>query len=465
MGKLSKADLKRMKEFVHSPFFRASKTERDLFDFIYKFAPDFEHKKFTVEAAYSYIFSDGKHDGAALRKVQSRLYKLMEQFIYYHFADKNLPDVEIALMQFYDRMNLTAQVEIIYKKIQKKQEAHPQKGSTHYFNQLVIERQYNNFLVAKFEDGKGSKHHQKVMETLDVFYLTEKLTQMCVLSNRQTVTNTSYDVMLRDEILDFLPGSKYENIPIVRIWHTALLLLQSPDKNGYYHELKGLLAEYEGLVDKKGRRLLYTCLENTTRMVFKGDAYYESLFELYSIQLENEIIYIDGYLVPTIFKNIVTVGLRLGNLDWTAEFLEKNKDKIVPEYENKEDVYSYSLAQLYFKQKKVDDVLGILNQTAFNDIYTKMDIRRMYLKVYYEMEYSDMLEDMVNSFRVFLTSHQEMIPPMHIQAHRDFINVINNIHRTLKKDEKRILSIENQIAEINILPEKSWLLEKLEALK
>jgi len=31
----SKSDLKKLKEFVHSPFFRASKTERDLFDFIY----------------------------------------------------------------------------------------------------------------------------------------------------------------------------------------------------------------------------------------------------------------------------------------------------------------------------------------------------------------------------------------------------------------------------------------------
>ena len=169
--------------------------------------------------------------------------------------------------------------------------------------------------------------------------------------------------------------------------------------------------------------------------------------------------------MPTIFKNIVTVALRLGHLDWTETFLEKNKDKIAPEYEGREDVYSYSLAQLYFKQKKYDDVLGLLNQTVFNDIYTKMDVRRMYMKVYYEMEYSDMFEDMVNSFRSFLHESQHVIPAVHIQAHRDFVNVAYNTYRTMKKDKERIEKITEQIAGIQILPEKTWLLEKLERLR
>jgi len=106
-----------------------------------------------------------------------------------------------------------------------------------------------------------------------------------------------------------------------------------------------------------------------------------------------------------------------------------------------------------------------LKEFVHSDIYTKMDIRRMYIKVYYEMEYDDMLEDMVNSFRVFLTSHQDIIPTVHVQAHRDFTNIIYNIYRTMQRDAERISTIENQIAEVRILPEKMWLLEKLEELR
>ncbi len=463
--KFSKTDLKRMKEFVHSPFFRASKTERDLFDFIYKYAPDFDHKKFTPEQAAKYIFTDKKYDASALIKIQSRLFKLVELFIYYYFRDENLPDVEVALMKFYDRENLTSQVETTYKKIQKKQEAYPHRDFMHYFNQLTIEKQYKDFLVGKFEDGKGNTHYQKVMEILDIFYLTEKLIQICQLYNRQMLTNVNYEVKLMDEILAFLPDSDYKDVPIIKIWYTALSLLHSADKYEHYRQLKTLLIEHNSLLNQRDKRALYTYLENNTSMVFESDAYYKALFDLYSRQLEDATIYIDGYLLPTIFKNIVTVGLRLEHLEWTEQFLENNKDKIVPEYEDRDDVYSYSLAQLYFKQQKIDDVLDVLNRTVFNDIYIKMDIRRMYLKVYYEMKYDDMLEDMVNSFRVFLTSHQDTIPAIHIQAHRDFINVIYNIYRTMKKDKKRIEAMENQIAEINILPEKSWLLEKLDTLR
>ncbi len=462
--KFSKSDLKRLKEFVHSPFFRAGKTERDLFDFIYKYAPDFSHKKFTSEYATSYVFPNEKQDNSALIKTQSRLLKLIELFIYYSFKNNNLPEFESVLMKFYDQKDLPAQVESAYKKFQKKQEAFPHRDLAYYYNQLVVEEQYSDFLGRKFEDGRGDAHHQKVLETLDVFYLRQKLINLCLVSNREQVTKVSYEVMLKNEVLAFLPNSKYREIPIIAIWYTAFLLINSPDKSEYYHQLKQLLERHDNLLDKTNKRILYTALENSAQVVFQGEAYYAALWGLYSTQLENEVIYIEGYLLPTLFKNIVTVALRLGHLDWTETFLEKNKDKIAPEYEGREDVYSYSLAQLYFKQKKYDDVLLVLNQMIFNDIYTKMDVRRMYMKVYYEMDYSDMFEDMVNSFRSFLHENQHVIPALHIQAHRDFVNVAYNIYRTMKKDAERIEKIAEQIADIQILPEKTWLLEKLERL-
>jgi len=393
--KFSKSDLKRLKDFVHSPFFRASKSERDLFDFIYKYAPNFDHKKFTQERAVSLIFPEGNHDNSAIIKVQSRLLKLVELFIYYHFRDKDLADIEIALIKFYDRNNLSSQVESAYKKSQKKQAAYPHKDLPYYYHQLMIEKHYRDFVDGKLGYGKiNMPYHQKAMETLDVFYLMEKLIYMTHAANTQMVVKLDYDIALMEEILAFLPTSQYKDIPIIKIWYTALLLLHSEDKYEHYYQLKTLLVEHDTLLNQLDKRVLYIYLENNTSMVFESNAYYEALFELYSKQIENGVIYTDGYLAPTIFKNIVTVALRLGHLNWTEQFLENNKHKIIPDYENRDDVYGYSLAQLYFKQQKIDDVLDVLNRTVFNDIYIKMDIRRMYLKVYYEMEYADMLEDM-----------------------------------------------------------------------
>ncbi len=463
--KFSKIELKRLREFVHSPFFRASKTEIDLFDFIYKYAPDFNHKKFTSEHAAAYLFPDNAYDTKALIKIQSRLFKLVEWFIYQQYISDYSPSMEMSLMQFYDNNDLSSLVESAYKKFQKKQQAFPHRNLAYYYNQLVVEMGYGDFVARQLELKKGDAHHQKILEILDVFYLREKLIQICQTLNRKRSINVSYNIAMMDEILAFLPDSEYLNIPVIKIWYTALLLLKSPDKSEYYHQLKQLLTEYHELIDQTDQQVLYIYLANTAKTVFNEEAYYKAVWDMFSQQLNTGSIYVQGYLLPTVFKNIVTVALRLNYLDWTEKFLENHKDKIPPSYEGREDVYSYSLAQLYFKQKKNNEVLDILNQTVFNDMYTKMDIRRMYLKVYYEMEYAGMFEDMVNSFRTFLSENQSVIPDLHIQAHRDFVNVIYNIYRTLRRDEKRISAITEQIIEIRILPEKTWLLEKLEALK
>ena len=73
-----------------------------------------------------------------------------------------------------------------------------------------------------------------------------------------------------------------------------------------------------------------------------------------------------------------------------------------------------------------------------------------------------MFESEVNRFRVYLTNNQDDISLVHLQAYRDFNNIINNIYKTMKRDQDRLDQLENQINNTQILPERKWLLEKLQ---
>jgi len=461
--KFSRADMKRLRDFIYSPFFNKSEKICALFDFIQKYAPDFGHKKFTQEHASTYVFSDKKTDIQAVIKLQSRLFKLVEQFIYQHLKNNAQPDVELALMRFYHKENLISHYNNIHQRARKIQEDYPYKDGIYYHNQYLIETQYRLFLTAKFENSKGDIHHKKVAETLDAFYFSEKLNQFCLMLNRQRLTNVEYDMVLMDEILDFLSGSIYEKIPEIAVRQQAVLLLKSTEKATYYKRLKQLLNENGNKLNKMLHRELYTYLENTSRQVFEqAEAQYMAVFELYEMQLKNGLLYIDGFLLPTVFRNIVTVGLNLEKLDWIEDFLQKNQHKISPEYDDREDVYKYCMAQLYFKQQKVDKALSIINQGVFSDIYMKMGTRLILAKVYYELNYGTMLEDLVNSFRKFLFTKKDTLPPVHIQANRDFINITYNIYKTVKRDHDRLNQLESQINNTQILPERKWLLEKLQ---
>ncbi len=463
--KLSKSDLKRFREFVYSPFFNKRKTVTDLFDFIEKYAPNFEHKKLTQEYASKYIFPEEPYNPDAIIKLQSRLFKLLELFIYHHFKSEKLPDKEIALMQFYDENSLSTHFKNIYKRVQKVQQDYPYRDALYHYHQFRIEENYHMYLAGKYDDGKGDIHYEEVTKMLEIFYLSEKLTQLCLMINRQGTAKIDYNMVLMKEILNFLQNSEYKEIPVIALWHEALLLL-TDKKIEHYIKLKNLLKEHGVTINTLEQRMLYTYLENCSKSFFPvRQQYYEELFDRYKMQLEDGVMYINGFLLPVIFRNIVTVALNLNQLDWIAQFLDHNKDKIAPEYKGREDPYNYCLARLYCKQSKFDAVLDIIDNPSFND--TKFGVRVLRTQVYYEKRktHASMFEDMINSFRRFLFAQQKFTPNDQIQPYRDFVNIINKIYNTLRKDQQRLDDIEQQINETPILPEGAWLLEKLNELR
>ncbi len=464
LSKFSRTDLRRLRQFVDSPFFNVGEMERSLFDFIYKHAPGFQSRKLTRQQAHRHVYKTQAYDERRIVRLQSRLLKKVELFIYHHFREDDKIDAKLVLMKFYDQHSMPNCFNNTYRAINNTLGEFPHRDPAYYYRQLQIEKAYRVHLAGRQQYSRGSLHHQEVMGALDVYYLTDKLMQLCRMFNRQLLARVTYEMPLIEEILSFVPGSMYEEIPAIKLWHCALLLLKSKEKQEYHQQLKILLTEHGHTQTLMFQRVLYTYLENTSREVFKSDdAYYKAMFELYSVQLEKGIIYTNGYLVPTIFKNITTVALRLGHFDWTAKFLEKNKYKIPPEYEGREDVYSYCLAQWYFKKKMFDETFTLLNNLVHRDLYTNMDVRRMRMKVCYEMkEYNSLFEGLSNSFNVFLTENRETIPEPHIRANRDFINISRRIFNTIDTDIDRLNAIKRRIEEIHILPERTWLLEKLE---
>lgn len=465
--KFTKPEIKRLWAFVSSPYFNSDKKVQALFDFIYKYAPyNFEHKKFTAQNAFQFVYTDKGYDNSVLIKLQSRLLKVVELFIYYDIEAKHLPAVEISLMRFYNRNKLTSHFKNAYVQVQKKQDDFIYRNADYYYRQFLIEHEYDLFKSIKLENSTGEMNHSQRSKMLDIFYLSKKLNVLCLMYNRERISNIEYPMFFKDEILAILPKSDYAKLPVIALLHQALLLLKDVENSEHYFRLKNLLSENGKLLNKMEQRTLYTYLENTARNIFENrNEYYNELFKLYDAQLQNEVLYIEGFLLPAVFKNIVVVALKLNQVDWVADFLDKNQHKIPPEYEDSEDVHSYCLAQLCFKQNKFDDVLELLNKMAFNDIYTKMDIRRLYLRVYYERKNDITFEGMVNSFRKFLNKNQFNISPVHIEANRSFINISNKIYNVLKKDQEKLNIIEKQIDHTKVLPAKEWLQEKLRELR
>jgi hypothetical protein len=64
---------------------------------------------------------------------------------------------------------------------------------------------------------------------------------------------------------------------------------------------------------------------------------------------------------------------------------------------NREDVYAYNIAHIYFYQRKFDDVLTLLAQSKFTDVFYKLSSRVLQIKTFTELtldaeNYMDILD-------------------------------------------------------------------------
>lgn len=454
----SAKELKSLEKFIASPFFNENESIQTLFAFLLQFAPTFESEQLTSEQAFAYIFPKQRFNDRSITKLLSKLYKLVEQFIIYTTGEANPVSTQIELLRFFNARQLPRFFESQLKELRRWQAKSPNQDERYYANRLLIEREQSAY-EGNADDRTGDVNFQATNTALDVYYLINKLTLLCQMLNRQRSVNIDYDLALMDELLAFLDNSPYRDIPAIALWHNALLLLKHPKQVAHYQSLKKLLSEQATHFGKEEVRALYTMLENGSKQVMDNTSlYYQEVFDLYNIQLKNGILYQNGLLLPPIFKNMVTVALKLQKYDWAADFIHFHKDKIAPPYQ--EDAYGYNLANLHFHQKKYAQALGLLHQIEYKDAFTQLGVRRMQLMIYYDLDEMNLLDSAINAFRVFIHRHKK-IAKAHKTAHKNFVNGIGKLMRLPPKDRSKVKKLGMELQAMTLLPEREWFEEKI----
>ncbi len=458
----SAKELAEFDDFVRSPFFNKSATVTALWQYVLGFAPGFEDKKLSHEGAHSAVYPNKNFDKDGINKIASKLFKLAEQYIVYNRTNGSHADKleqswqqELAILQFYNERHLTGFFENTLKVADKLQQQFPQRNAYYYYRQFRLNLEISNYKSYKTDDGTGDVGFQATHDALDAFYLCAKIEQLCLMQNRERATKLPYDYSMRDALLVYLPKSNYYENPTIRLWYEGFLLLNNPASETHFEALKTRLAADSGLLTATEARNLYTYLENTARQIFGANrlAYFAVLFDLYKIQIEKGVIYIENNLSPQVFYNIFVVANLLQEKDWLKTFVQEHKYRILPEYAAKDDVFSLCSAILAFENQDFDTTTDLLNNIQLDNINFKIVERRIRLKAYFEQEEWDLLESLINSFRKFLTDCRNKLPETLLQPQRDFITVLSCLY---KKEYAKI-----NLADLPLLPDREWIQGKM----
>ncbi len=466
---LSKMDVyerNRFLKYVRSPFFNEVKELVELLKF---YLPFFKKNKpilLSKEEVWAKLSFTEIYNDVKFRRLNSDLSKLAEQFLAYlayeSYPTRNANNLlKIANEREIDKLYHTA-----YKSAKNTQEKWVYRNADFHYEQYRLETEFHSMLE------RGNRTAQNLLpavEQLDKFYLSEKLRFLCSLLTYKNVVNAEDEMLLVNEILQHLQIQKYDDEPAIAVYHQALLSLMHPEAVEHYHQLKVLLAKFSAYFPAEEARNLYIVAQNyCIKKVNAGNSYFlNELLDLYKALINTQLIFKgniqeDNVLSPWTYKNIITVSLRVGELDWALKFIEDFKDYIPEMY--RDNAYTYNLAKYHFYLKDYDEVISLLINVDYQGVFYILDAKSLLLKTYYETDENAALTSLMDSFKVLL-NRKKMVAPNYRKMYKNLIRYIKKIRNIRDGGKKNIEEVEKQLTAESQVADITWLKEKIEELK
>ncbi len=457
----STKQIKRLGDFIHSPFFNKQEELILLFDYLKKYAPAFKRKKaLDKELVFAAVFPNTPYNAKQLSYHMSNLVKLSERFIIICHLEKDEIAQNSYLIKQYNDWNLEKKHINTLKELSRLLTQMPYRHAEYYYEQYCL-AELATFSFTRQHKRQHSEGVQEAIDNLDVFYLSKKLSYTCEMMNRQSMTTGTYEVLFLQEILQHLANNSYEEHPCITIYHKILMMLQDSDSEIHFNQLKNLLNEFAHLFPAIEARTLYTYAINyTIKKINQGATHYQwQLFQLYLEVLNKKIIFDNGQLSPWTYKNIISIALRLKEYDWTANFINDYKEYLEPSVQ--ENAVTYNMAYLKFYQQQYDDALVLLQQVEFSDVYYSLDSRALLSKIYYELNETDLLYSHIHAFKAYLRRNK-FISEYVKEIYFNLIEFMRQLEKIDEQSKDKLYELQQTIENTKKIADLAWLRQKVQ---
>ncbi|MGB1205897.1 MAG: hypothetical protein ACPG5B_09635 [Chitinophagales bacterium] len=456
---LDKKERKQFRLYLESPFFNKRKSILQLFDFIEKYSPTYENKKLTKEKAFLFIFPEKKYREQTFKNLMSELTRMLEDFLVQQEFAKRKKEHDYFLL---DALYKKSADKFFSQKIESLQAANTDfQNAAFYEHQYTLDKFAYGFQVAR-KSRLAHTNLQNLIKNLDCFYLADKLKYYCVILNRQSIVSDKIDVFLPKEILQYVEKGNFEDIPAVILYYRLLLLLisEKEEEEKQYWNLKKTLEKFENALPLSELQQLYTAVFNYCNKKLKqGKTHFlQEIFDWYRVMLRKGSLITNGQITPYIhFRNIAMAGLRLGQLEWTAQFIEDYESYIAKEF--RQNMVLYCRAALFFYKKDYATSLEYLAQFELKDFFYYIEHKLLLIKVYFELGEDEALENLLHSFRIYL--HRTSNLATHLkQSYHNFTRLTEKLYKAQFTPNFNAQQLHDEIVETSPLTDKEWLLEK-----
>ena len=469
----SKKEMTRFCEFALSPYYNKHKGVRALVGYLNRIFPDFKDKNCNRKVIFTHLFPKQKYDQNELALLFTYSTRLVERFLVAEEFKENQKFHKVLLLRKLRRKEYYKYYEKISSKFERELENNLYKD-TEYFNiQFLKAAESDQYYAAR---SKHEKDHsiQEKQNNLDHYYLALKLRDSCEMIVRSRILKIDYSVGLLESLINEISRNldQYANNPSIIVYYRVYQMIVNGQHQFYYDALP-VIQQNSSAFTKSELHTIYNYLQNyCIEQINKGQRQFlKESFILYNDQLDKELLMDNsGFLSQWHYKNIVTAGIRLKEMEWTFNFIEKYKERLNPEV--LDNAYTFNLASYYYSTNQLEKVLDLLLRVEYTDIRYNLGAKSLLLRTYYDLEEYATLSSLTKSFAQYL-SRNKLIPENRKKGMSNLVRFTNRAFQiksnldfvSNKKSRKELSKLKSEMELTAIIINKNWLDQKISELE
>ncbi|MFK7922717.1 MAG: hypothetical protein AB8H47_12210 [Bacteroidia bacterium] len=464
----SATEMRRLGEFVRSPYFNKHEGVLALFAVLEAAYPDFSSSSLDRERLCQCLLSH-VISLQQLQDITSYLTRLLERFLAQERWESQPLQRQGQLVFSLRERKMSKEHLRAYIKWQKLLPK-PQSVSE-YLDYYHIEEEGMHTQVLE-RKRKTAPHLQKAIQAFDHYYLLNRLRYACALLNRRIVLADEAELSWARQLYHHINENRtqWQTHPLIVAYHQLFHLLDHEGEDEF-RAIEEHLEAHLSLISPASLRELYAHLMNfCIKKLNEGNQDYQArLFALYQDQLAQGILLDEGQISPADYKNIVSLALRNEAFDWVGAFIEDYKNKLPPD--RQEVAYRYQKANLHFHLADYSSCLRLLRTQEFEDSYYQLGAKTMVLKVHFETGDFEAFYYAAAAFESFLQRNRK-IPAYQKELYLNLIRFSKRLAKLyiqhqigssmLKKAQ--LLRLDKRLSKHRKIAQSAWILSKMDRL-
>lgn len=394
-----------------------------------------------------------------LRLATSNLLALLERYWMYQEKFADADRAKIRLAGAYRKRKLGKHFDITLREARQARERQPWRTADYYHDLNLVEwEQYQWDSSSKRSD---SLNLQATSDLMDTAFIARKLRLACLARSHQAVFKTEYQLGLLDAVLKYLETSALEETPTVGLYFHCYHFLTDPAAERHFDRFKEMLFAHADTFPEDELRTLYLLAINfgIKKINEQQGIWLRNTLDLYQNALARQLLLENGHISRFAFNNIAAIALRLGELDWTEQFIREQQQFL--EKQHRRSTAAFNLARVAYARQDYGAALLQLQNVVDRETGINLLAKTLQLKIYYETGEWEVLESHLASMKTYIRRHAR------IAYQRDnYLRILFFTKQLMQLDRSRpetVTRLQERVAAEPSLTEREWLLEQVGA--